>query len=193
MTLTGHSSRRSALRSTTATRHAELEAVVGALRSRACYVRYLRGMHAFRAPYEAALSGLDWPALSGDWRPTFIAQSLNDDLDDMGAAPLAATRPSEPVRAAVSDLSGAFGVLYVLEGSSLGARLLYSEAKKLGLTATFGARHLARQSAGLETWRGFQALLEAADGIEMPAAVSAANAAFEAAKLSFLKANDDAV
>jgi heme oxygenase len=192
MTPSGNSSRRSALRSNTAKRHAELETVVGALGSRASYIRYLRGMHAFRAPYESALSGLDWAALCGDWRPTLIAQSLHEDLDDVGAFPLEAARPIADTSTVISDRSGAFGVLYVLEGSSLGARLLYTEAKKLGLTATFGARHLARQSAGFETWRGFEALLETADGFEMPTAVSAANAAFEAAKLSFLKANDDA-
>lgn len=179
-------SRRSALRSETAQQHADLETVVGAFGSRAAYVRYLRGMHAFRAPYEAALAGLDWPALFGDWRPTLIAQSLHDDLVDVGAAPLDAMRP-----VAELDPSGVFGVLYVLEGSSLGARLLYRDAQKLGLTATFGARHLAQQSAGFETWRGFQALLERAEGLELPAAVAAANAAFETAKLSFLKADDD--
>jgi heme oxygenase len=79
----------------------------------------------------------------------------------------------------------------VLEGSSLGARLLYRDAQKLGLNATFGARHLAQQSAGFETWRGFQTLLESAEGIELRAAIAAANTAFETAKLSFLKADDD--
>lgn len=183
---TENSSRRSALRSETAKQHADLETVVGALGSRASYVRYLRGMHAFRAPYESALSDLDWPALFGDWRPTLIAQSLHDDLGDVGAAPLEAVRAI-----AEMDRSGAFGALYVLEGSSLGARLIYRDAQKLGLTATFGARHLAQQAAGFETWRGFQALLETAEGLELPAAVLAANTAFETAKLSFLKADDD--
>jgi heme oxygenase (biliverdin-IX-beta and delta-forming) len=186
MTYPENSSRRSTLRSETAQQHADLETVVGAFGSRESYIRYLRGMHAFRAPYESALSGLDWPARFGDWRPTLITQSLRDDLGDVGAAPLQAVRPVEEL-----GPSGVFGVLYVLEGSSLGARLLYRDAQKLGLTATFGARHLAQQSAGFETWRGFQALLETAEGLELPAAVSAANTAFETAKLSFLKADDD--
>jgi heme oxygenase (biliverdin-IX-beta and delta-forming) len=183
-------SRRSALRSSTAVRHAELETVVGALGSRASYVRYLRGMQAFRAPYEAALSELNWRALWGDWRPTFIAESLLDDLNDIGVAPIT-SRPFDDTRPVIADRSSAFGVLYVLEGSSLGARLLYSEAKKLGLSEAFGARHLARQSSGFETWRGFQALLETAEGLELSCAVQAANRAFEAARISFLKADAD--
>jgi heme oxygenase (biliverdin-IX-beta and delta-forming) len=180
-------SRRHILRGETARAHAALEAVVGPIDSLARYVRYLRGMHAFRAPVEAALGALEWPRTFGTWRPTCIAPQLAADLADLQAEPL----PREAVP--VLERSDLLGTLYVLEGSSLGARVIARDAQRLGLADTYGARHLSTQCGGLETWRGFLALLEDGDTFNVASSVAAANAVFDAARLAILRADHAAL
>lgn len=74
---------------------------------------------------------------------------------------------AQPVFAsdADADLPTALGWLYVAEGSNLGAAFLLKEAKKLGLSETFGARHLAAapEGRGLH-WKTF---IEALDGVRL--------------------------
>lgn len=186
--MTEISSRRAILRSQTARQHAALERVVGPMTSASAYARYVLGLYAFRAPVEAALGAHDWGGYGfGAWRPTPIAAALQHDLADLGLRPLSS--PSVPAILSAPTLSGrdgALGILYVLEGSSLGARLIYRDALKLGFSAQRGARHLEAQARGLETWRGFLALLDAAQDLDLAEAVLAANATFEVARLSFL-------
>lgn len=79
------------------------------------------------------------------------------------------------------DVPGALGWLYVAEGSNLGAAFLLKEAAKLGLSETFGARHLAAapEGRGLH-WRTFTAAL---DKLEMSA--EAEERAIEGARQAF--------
>jgi heme oxygenase (biliverdin-IX-beta and delta-forming) len=69
------------------------------------------------------------------------------------------------------------GVFYVLEGASLGARLLQRQVLALGLNADFGARHLATQVAS--PWADFVSRLETCSDAEIPAVVSSANSTFQ--------------
>jgi heme oxygenase (biliverdin-IX-beta and delta-forming) len=184
-----HPSRRHILRGETARAHAALEAVVGPIDSLPSYVRYLRGMHAFRAPIEAAMGAVAWPRAFAAWRPTCIAQDLAADMIDLQAEPLP---QQEPVTAPKTDVASLFGVLYVLEGSSLGARVITRDAQRLGLSAAHGASHLGRQIQALETWRGLLALLEDGDAFNLASAVAAANAVFDTARLAVLRAGDAA-
>ena len=62
----------------------------------------------------------------------------------------------------VSTIAQTLGVLYVLEGSALGARLLLRRAEALGMNSKFGARHLALQTAMPTAWPNFLSILEAA-------------------------------
>jgi heme oxygenase len=73
----------------------------------------------------------------------------------------------------------------VLEGASLGARVLIQRAEALGLGASFGARHLALQCNRLNDWRAFLDILEAADGFDIERATSASLAAFAIAADAF--------
>jgi heme oxygenase len=181
-------SRHHILRGETARAHAALEAVVGPIDSLSSYVRYLRGMHAFRAPIEAALGVATWPWIFGAWRPTCIASELAADLADLRAEALPQQEPAPAFKAA--DL---FGVVYVLEGASLGARVISRDAQRLGLSEAHGARHLRRQAGATETWRGFLALLEEdEDAFNLACAVDAANAVFDAARLAVLRVDDAA-
>jgi heme oxygenase (biliverdin-IX-beta and delta-forming) len=112
---------------------------------------------------------------------------LAADLADLQAEPLPQQGPVPTL-----DPTGLVGVLYVLEGSSLGARVIARDAYHLGLCATYGARHLGRQVQALETWRGLLALLEDGDTFNLASAVAAANAVFDTARLAVLRAGDAA-
>lgn len=58
----------------------------------------------------------------------------------------------------------ALGWLYVAEGSNMGAAVLRKQVAKLGLSDSFGARHLAPASEGPAAhWRAFTAALDAID------------------------------
>jgi heme oxygenase len=177
-------SRRHILRGETARAHAALEAVVGPIDSLPRYIRYLRGMQAFRAPIEASLGAVALPRMLGMWRPTCMAPEPAADLADLQAEPLPQQDSATDV-----DTSGLLGVLYVLEGSTLGARLIARDAQGLGLTHAHGARHLAMQIQSLETWRRFLALLENGVSFNVVSAVAAANAVFDAARLAVLRAD----
>ena len=88
---------------------------------------------------------------------------IEQDLTDLGlAVPVAAAAPAFGAGEAV-DVPTALGWLYVAEGSNLGAAFLLKEAARLGLSETFGARHLAAhpQGRGLH-WRTFTTALDTA-------------------------------
>ncbi|MDQ7728860.1 biliverdin-producing heme oxygenase [Halomonas sp. SpR8] len=74
-----------------------------------------------------------------------------DDLKDLS--------PPEPD---IDSQAAALGWLYVSEGSNLGAAFLLKYASQLGLSANFGARHLAPSDSGRGLhWRRFTAQLDA--------------------------------
>jgi heme oxygenase len=129
---------------------------------RARYGQFLKVQHAFHRDIDAlyANPALDrlLPDLAGRRRLPLIAQ----DLTDLGLSPEAPD--ATPVFGEEADIPIAFGWLYVAEGSNLGAAFLLKEALKLGLSETFGARHLAGapEGRGLH-WRTFTAALDAAD------------------------------
>ncbi|MDY6962674.1 MAG: biliverdin-producing heme oxygenase, partial [Pseudomonadota bacterium] len=83
------------------------------------------------------------------------------------------------------DLESLLGTLYVIEGSSLGARVLYRRAQKLGLTEIFGARHLAAQAQSGERWKRLLELLEAAPELDLDRTVEASEAMFFAVGQAF--------
>jgi heme oxygenase len=165
--------RRFALRERTAGAHALLDQRVGRLDSMDRYAGYLKGMLRFRAPVEEALSA----SPAAEWQPRLLAAAIRTDLDDLGL-----TAPPLPER---HDLhlhstcpSGLLGILYVLEGATLGARLLYRDARALGLSDAYGARHLALQAADTGSWRAFLALLGRSPAFDLEPAAIAALATF---------------
>lgn len=129
--------------------------------SRDRYGLFVKVQHQFHREIDALYSNpvLDkmLPDLAGRRRFGLIEQDLAD---------LEMTAPSNdasPVFAsnADADLPTALGWLYVAEGSNLGAAFLLKEAQKLGLSETFGARHLAAapEGRGLH-WKTFTAALD---------------------------------
>lgn len=150
-------SRRLFLRESTSTAHARLDATVGPLDTLEAYRRYLAGQFLFRKPLEEQLRRAGWPV--GLEQPLWIADLIEADMADLGVAAPEPAGPAGPPPHGIDEL---LGVLYVLEGSSFGARLLYGQARALGLSDIRGARHLARQSANTDGWRNFLSALESA-------------------------------
>ena len=110
------------------------------------------------ALYDAPVLDQLLPDLKGRRRFGLIER----DLADPGMKSPAADASPVFEQATGMDLPTALGWLYVAEGSNLGAAFLLKEAAKLGLSETFGARHLAAapEGRGLH-WKTFTAALDA--------------------------------
>lgn len=180
------SSRRAHLRQSTSASHQALEAIVGQLDSHQSYVRYLKGMFVFRSAAEAAIARA-WPS-TWVWSPSALAPLLAADIRDLGqAVPAAGERTAKVIK----DTESLLGCLYVLEGSSLGARVLVKDAAALGYDKSHGARHLEHQSASLESWRALIDTIETRAELDLAKLSAAAVTAFdEAAAAMMLKDYD---
>jgi heme oxygenase len=156
------SERRQRLRCATQPAHARLDALIdatGLLGSRARYARYLEATWAARRPAERALDALGSSLLYAAWPERSMCEALSQDIVDVAGSP--------PVEDSQWDLPAAplspgqaLGVLYVLEGSALGARLLERRVAAIGMTSAFGARHMARQTARPRAWAAFVKVLD---------------------------------
>jgi heme oxygenase (biliverdin-IX-beta and delta-forming) len=130
--------------------------------SRDAYADFLRVQQLFHrdiaALYDAPELATKIPGLTERRR----YPQVRADLADLEAAPALEDErprfePGEPV-----DAPTALGWLYVAEGSNLGAAFLLKAAAGLGLSAEFGARHLAASPEGRANhWRSFTAALDA--------------------------------
>ena len=171
------------LRNHTAATHAALDAQVGGFSTLEEYRHYLRCLRDFRAPVEQALRRLTPPVSLGGWSLQPIGAAIDADLADLGTPPETAPAAAD---LQPSDAAGWWlGTLYVLEGSSIGARLLLRRAEALGLTADHGARHLALQAGDKDAWPRFMALLDAAQPDDLEPAKTAASDTFALALRAF--------
>jgi heme oxygenase (biliverdin-IX-beta and delta-forming) len=152
-----------------------------AFESLARYGLFVKVQHQFHREIDALYANqvLDklLPDLLGRRRFDLIEQDLVDlrvTAPSLDALPVFAS-------SADTDLPSALGWLYVAEGSNLGAAFLLNEAKKLGLSETFGARHLAGapEGRGLH-WKTFTAALDGVSltGPEEERVIMGARAAF---------------
>lgn len=149
--------------------------------SRTRYGLFVKVQHGFHREIDALYANpvLDklLPDLSGRRRFDLIEQ----DLADLGITPPCLDTSPMFASSIDADLPTALGWLYVAEGSNLGAAFLLKEAKKLGLSETFGARHLAAAPEGRSLhWKSF---IEALDGVRLTApeeerVITAGRAAF---------------
>lgn len=163
---TSDASRSKSLKATTAAVHEKLDNRIMAAKpfqDRARYGLFLKVQHAFHRDIETLYLhpalGAVLPDLAGRCRLAAIRQDLTDLGQGIPAADGAAAFEGRDV-----DLPGAFGWLYVSEGSNLGAAFLFKAAGALGLGADFGASHLAGHPDGrARCWREFTAALDALD------------------------------
>lgn len=139
------------------------------------YRRLVEAYHGFHAPLDAALAGYQGaerckaPALVQDLR------ALNLARHDIDALPLCPTLPR------IDSEACALGVMYVLEGSTLGGQVLKrAMAERLGIDADSGAAFL--DVYGPETganWRAFLQRLAEASVSTQAQSVDAAITTFE--------------
>lgn len=153
--------------------HERLDAAVGALDTIDNYQRYVTRLGNFRGTMDDVFNDVAWPS-GWSWRPTVIAEALNMDATDLG---LSICRQGSPC-VDLTDTSALLGALYVLEGSTLGARILRQRAALLGFHDTFGARHLAVLTNDIGQWKSFLAILDAAPDFDVERAAGAANTVF---------------
>ncbi|WP_020187045.1 biliverdin-producing heme oxygenase [Methylopila sp. 73B] len=164
------------LKTETAAQHAALDAAIMAGRPFASldlYGRFLDVQRAFHRDVDALYGDPELirlvPGLPALRRLPLIVR----DLADLGLPPREEADAPAFAHGETHDLAEALGWLYVAEGSNLGAAFLLKQAAKLGLSESFGARHLAPAADGRGlSWRSFAAALDAA-----PLDASAARAA----------------
>lgn len=116
----------------------------------------------------------------GGWRPKAISPLIVADMKDLTLAPKLVSDAIYLKR----DLESLLGTLYVLEGSTLGARILYRRANELGLDGTHGARHLHEQAAS-DGFVRFLQILDAAPDVDMNKVIGASDLAFQWAETAF--------
>jgi heme oxygenase len=128
--------------------------------SRERYALFLKVQHHFHADVDPLYLDTRLNVLLPKLEDRARLDALRQDLEDVtGQVP-----PALEPRTGALRVPAALGWLYVAEGSNLGAAFLLKEAAKLGLSAEFGARHLAPHPAGRGLhWRSFVADFNALD------------------------------
>jgi len=133
---------------------------------RAAYRTLLCELWGIYAPLEAALSGIVW-APTGSVFDRSKAQRLRRDLISLGVpSRRISALPQRSELPSILSPADAMGVLYVLEGATLGGQIILRQVtSKLGLTAQSGAQFFAGYGASTgQKWRDFVSALERFDG-----------------------------
>lgn len=151
--------------------HTKLDALVKAhapFETQANFARFVVAQYLFQSELVALYNDPELIQLVPDLAERCRAEAAKLDLADLETAVPA------PVAGAVQNPSKtqALGWLFVSEGSKLGAAFLIKRAVGLGLSETFGARHLGEPAGGrAEGWKSFTRTL---DGLELSAEEEAA-------------------
>ena len=151
--------------------HTKLDALVKAhapFETQANFARFVVAQYLFQSELVALYNDPQLIKLVPDLAERCRAEAAKLDLADLG------TEVPAPVAGAVQNPSKAeaLGWLFVSEGSKLGAAFLIKRAVGLGLSETFGARHLGEPAGGrAEGWKRFTRTL---DSLELSAAEEAA-------------------
>jgi heme oxygenase len=128
----------------------------GFLENRADFGVYLQA--SFRAPQP-----IEAPSYESGTQTVFTAWPSRRTADHLpaGLADLGGQLPDSLTVARLHmPSSKILATLYVLEGSALGAKLLSRPARRLGMSATLGARHMQAQTSDAGVWRRFLDVLE---------------------------------
>ncbi len=115
-------------------------------------------------PLEDHLSQFDWLAVGIDFPVRRKAHLLRADLAVLGlTANEVRALPHRQETPAPTTLAGAFGVLYVLEGATLGGQIIARQVREtLGVEPSSGGSfHACYGGQSGVMWRGFCAAMEA--------------------------------
>lgn len=141
--------------------HTKLDALVKAhapFETQANFARFVVAQYLFQSELVALYTDAELIKIVPDLAARCRADAAKLDLADLE------TEVPEPVSGAVKNPSKAeaLGWLFVSEGSKLGAAFLIKRAVGLGLSETFGARHLGEPAGGrAEGWKSFTRTLDA--------------------------------
>jgi len=116
------------------------------------FARFVVAQYSFLSELAALHNDAELTAIIPDLPARCRAAAVKADLADLD------TEVPEPVAGALSNPSKAqaLGWLFVSEGSKLGAGILIKRAMGLGLSDTFGARHLGEPTGGRgQGWKAF--------------------------------------
>ena len=171
------SSARGYLRAATNDLHTRLDARLAplVLRGDAGYREFLFRSAMALLPVEQALNKAGVVNVLPDWPQRSRSSALTGDL-----AALSLPQPTPTKFAKVRGEAFQFGMLYVLEGSRLGARLLLAEVEATLLPTTQVATRYLSHGQGLSLWPTFLQRLEASPQVrrEPEQAVAGARAVF---------------
>ena len=151
--------------------HTKLDALVKAhapFETQANFARFVMAQYLFQSELVALYNDAELIKIVPDLAARCRADAAKLDLADLE------TEVPEPVAGALKNPSKAqaLGWLFVSEGSKLGAAFLIKRAVGLGLSETFGARHLGEPAGGrADGWKRFTRTL---DGLEFSAEEEAA-------------------
>ncbi|MGJ7518159.1 biliverdin-producing heme oxygenase [Pseudomonas baetica] len=140
--------------------HSKLDALVKAhapFETQANFARFVVAQYLFQSELVALYNDADLTAIVPDLPARCRAEAAKADLADLD------TEVPAPVAGAVNNPSKAqaLGWLFVSEGSKLGAAFLIKRAVGLGLSETFGARHLGEPAGGrAQGWKNFVKTLD---------------------------------
>lgn len=174
---------RTMLRDGSRSSHQHLDAMLaGGIGSVRAYHVYLLGMERLLRACDSGLASVALTPAWAAWR-----QRLADRIRFLAAdLALLRLRPSDATRPLQVDGPGeAIGVLYVLEGSALGARRLARDVTELGFDDAHGAAFLHHHARDAGNWPRFVDQLDALPVALAPALRTGALAAFAAAVEAF--------
>jgi len=140
--------------------HTKLDALVKAhapFETQANFARFVVAQYLFQSELVALYNDAELTAIVPDLPARCRAEAAKADLADLD------TEVPAPVAGAVNNPSKAeaLGWLFVSEGSKLGAAFLIKRAVGLGLSETFGARHLGEPAGGrAQGWKNFVKTLD---------------------------------
>ncbi|BFT65290.1 biliverdin-producing heme oxygenase [Pseudomonas moorei] len=146
--------------------HSRLDALVKAhapFETQANFARFVVAQYLFQSELASLYNDARLTAIVPDLPARCRAEAAKADLADLD------TEVPAPVSGALFNPSKAqaLGWLFVSEGSKLGAAFLIKRAIGLGLSETFGARHLGEPAGGrAEGWKSFVKTL---DGLPLSA------------------------
>ncbi|MGE8190093.1 biliverdin-producing heme oxygenase [Pseudomonas sp. NPDC086278] len=141
--------------------HTKLDALVKAhapFETQASFARFVVAQYLFQSELVSLYNDAELTAIVPDLPARCRADAAKADLADLD------TELPAPVAGAVKNptKAAALGWLFVSEGSKLGAAFLIKRAIGLGLSETFGARHLGEPAGGrAEGWKRFIKTLDA--------------------------------
>ncbi|MBV7478574.1 biliverdin-producing heme oxygenase [Pseudomonas sp. PDM31] len=146
--------------------HSKLDALVKAhspFETQANFARFVVAQYLFQSELVSLYNDAELTAIVPDLPARCRADEAKADLADLE------TEVPDPVAGALHNPSRAraLGWIFVSEGSKLGAAFLIKRAVSLGLSDTFGARHLGEPAGGrAEGWKRF---IKTLDGLQFSA------------------------